>query len=73
LILLKEEVLQTNFWTMVDSTEVKSTMNEIVAEVQQHIYVDLSHILDTTKEAVSPNKKEFKHMLGTQEVWASTR
>jgi hypothetical protein len=60
-LLLKEEVLEMNFWTTVNSAEVESAMNDIVAEIQQHrdnVLSDiLSDILGTIKEAVSPNTK----------------
>ena len=32
-LLLKEEVLEMNFWTTVNSAEVESAMNDIVAEI----------------------------------------
>jgi hypothetical protein len=73
-LLLKEEVLEMNFWTTVNSAEVESAMNDIVAEIRQHRYKALSYILGTIKEAVSPNtKKQFEHLPCTQEVCNSTR
>jgi hypothetical protein len=35
-LILKEEVLQTDFWTMVESGLVESTMNGIVSDIRQH-------------------------------------
>ena len=56
-LILKEEVLQTDFWTTVDSGLVESTMHEIVSDIRQHHDDALSEILGTAKEAVSPNTK----------------
>ena len=47
-----------NFWTTVDSAEVESAMNEIVAEIRQHKDNALFKVLGTIKEAVSPNTKD---------------
>jgi hypothetical protein len=57
-LLLKEEVLEISFWTTVDSADVKSAMNDIVAEIGQHKDNALSEILGTIREAVSPNKED---------------
>jgi hypothetical protein len=54
---LKEEVLEMNFWTTVNSAEVESAMNDIVAKIQQHRENTLSSILSTIKEAVSQSTK----------------
>jgi hypothetical protein len=35
-LLLKEEVLEMDFWTTVNSAEVESAMNDIVAKIRQH-------------------------------------
>ncbi len=56
-LLLKEEVMEMHFWTTVNSAEVESAMNDIVAEIRQHRDNALSDILGTIKEAVSPNTK----------------
>jgi hypothetical protein len=42
-------VLQTDFWTMVESGLVESTMNGIVSDIRQHWDDALSEILGTTK------------------------
>jgi hypothetical protein len=54
---LKEEVLEMSFSTTVDSADVDSAMNDIVAEIRLHKDNALSDILGTVKEAVSPNTK----------------
>ena len=51
-------MLELNFWTTVNSAEVESAMNDIVAEIRQHRDNALSDILGTIKEAVSPNTKK---------------
>jgi hypothetical protein len=49
-LILKEEVLQTDFWTMVDSGLVESTMNEVVSDIRRHQDDTLSEILGTLKK-----------------------
>ena len=56
-LIVKEEVLQTDFWTMVDSGLVESTMNKIFSDIRKHQDDALSEILGTAKAAVSPNTK----------------
>jgi hypothetical protein len=56
-LLLKEEVMEMNFFEDSYSAEVESAMNDIVAEIRQHRDNVLTDILGTIKEAVSPNMK----------------
>jgi hypothetical protein len=56
---------------MVDSDLVESAMNEIISDIRQHQDDALSKILGTTKEAVSPNTKQFEYLPGSEEVWSS--
>ena len=57
-LLLKGELLETNFWTTVNANEVEATMNNIVAEIRQHREDALSAILGLALEPVSPNTKQ---------------
>jgi hypothetical protein len=57
-LLLKEGAMEMNFWTTINSAQVESAMNDIVAEIRQHRDNVLSDILSTIKEAVSPNTKK---------------
>ena len=56
-LIFKEEVIQTDFWTTVDSGLVESTMHEIVSDIRQHRDDALSEILGTAKKVVSPYTK----------------
>jgi hypothetical protein len=64
-LLLKEELLETNFWTAVDANEVEAAMNDIVTEIRQHRDAALSEILGTNQEPVSPNTKENPQLCPT--------
>jgi hypothetical protein len=54
-LLLKEEYLNTDFWTSnVDSAAVGAALHSIVTEIQQHRDDSLSAILKTLQATTSP-------------------
>jgi hypothetical protein len=69
-LLLKEELLHTDFWAPeVDSAAVEAALHSIATELRQHRDDSLSLILQTVQAPTSPNTKENPTVLPTLKAY----
>ena len=62
-LLLKPDVLESDYWTDVDSKEVvESVMNDILSEIREHREGVLSDILGVHHQPLSPNTKNDRRV-----------
>jgi len=64
-LLLKPDVLESDYWTDVDSKKVESVMNDVVPEIREHREDVLSNILGIHHQALSPNTKNDRRVCPT--------
>jgi len=68
-LLLKPDVLESDYWIDVDSKEVESVMNDIVSEIRKHREDVLSDILGVHHQPLSPNTKNDRWVCPTNKTF----
>ena len=69
-LLLKPDVLESDYWKDADSKEVESVMSDILLEIREHREDMLSDILGVHHQPLSPNTKNDRRVCPTYQNFA---